>query len=176
MKNLNCIKNAAVFVSCVFAVFLCTNLQADAAYYVSNCNSPCENPCAPSRTICEGNHCTTYCNASHVYNLSRNYTPGVTFSYSTPNVSFSISNEYIGYDVLKINRPPRPIVRYRYHTGHPAAYYTGRPAVHHVSHKPQRPIYDRPVVKPKPAVHNTGHRPQNSKPAHNIKPAPGPKR
>lgn len=154
MKILKKIRLCAFFTLTI--LFFGINMQADAAYYVSNCNSPCENPCTLSRTICEGSRCTTYCSTSCVYDASWNYTPGVTFSYSVPNVSFSISNEYVGLNVVKFN-------------GRPAVYYhkTNRPIVYHkpihVSHPVYRPGHIN-SIKPAPNKPNKPGRPNTHKP------------
>lgn len=77
-----------------FTIFLSTNSISYAAY----CNSPCPNPCTPSRTVCEGTNCTTYCNTASSVSYGTTYytSPAVSFSYSVPNVRFSISNEIYG--------------------------------------------------------------------------------
>lgn len=98
MKLKNCLtplQKTMLSLMGAIVVLFSTNLQSDAAY----CNSPCPNPCAASRTICEGTNCTTYCNttSSTRYTTSYYATPTVAFSYSTPNVSFSVSNEVYGY-------------------------------------------------------------------------------
>ncbi len=117
------------------------------------CNSPCPDPCAPSRTICEGTNCTTYCAKSPMYNTVYYTTPGVSFSYSTPNVSFSISNEVYGiYNYYSrpnftITNGFRPIYHYRPH--HPV--YKNPPKHNkrpHYVNKPQRKPASTPGKKP----------------------------
>ncbi len=108
----------------LFAIaFMLTGVSLKASAY---CNSPCPNPCSPSRTVCEGTNCTTSCSNTN-YSYS---TPGISFSYSTPNVSFSISNElYTNY------YRPSVIVR------------PGFRPVHYKNHKPHmKPIHKKPPV------------------------------
>lgn len=131
---------------CVLALFLTICSPSSAAY----CNSPCPNPCSPSRTVCEGASCTTYCGSTSIYNASYYTSPSVSFSYSTPNVSFSISNEVYG---LHNVYPRRLVVTNGF-----------RPVYHKTPSKRPPVVHHKP--KPKP-----GHKPAlNHKPSH--KPAP----
>ena len=138
---------------CACTLFLGTVLVSDAAY----CNSPCPNPCSPSRTVCEGLNCTTYCSPPR----SVHYTvPSASFSISTPNVSFSVSNEiytnsyngvyggaYWGYgrpNVIVTSRPIYNINHYR--PVHKPAYKPSHKPMHQPSYKPSQ----KPSSKPAP--------------------------
>lgn len=119
----------------VFALFLTLCNPSSAAY----CNSPCPNPCSPSRTVCEGSNCTTYCASNSIYNTSYYTSPGVSFSYSTPNVSFSISNEVYGVHNLYpkrivVSNAFRPVHHYK-----PAPRPNIKPAPNHKPPMPHKP-------------------------------------
>lgn len=136
-------------------IFTCTILAAvlffgaNSLSYAIECNSPCLNPCVPSRTVCEGANCTTYCGSSSVYGGTYYVSPGVSFSYSTPNVSFSITNEVYGLHNL-FHRPIKVINGFRpvYHR------YPAKPVI-----KPYHPEAKRPHSKPRPAVNKSHSKP-----------------
>ena len=122
----------------IFAIFIGLN-SPSFAY----CNSPCPNPCSPSRTVCEGRNCTTYCSttSSVSYDTAYYSSPALSLRYSTPNVSFSISNEVYGYSRpnIIVSNGFRPV----YHRVPP------KPA-HIIRHKPaQKPALNHKPVQPK---------------------------
>ncbi len=151
------ISKTALTVVCTFALMFGTALSSNAAV----CNSPCPDPCAPSQTVCEGTNCTTYCAKSTVYGTSNYTLPAVSFSYSTPNVSFSVSNEVYGiYNYYSrpnftITNGFRPI----YHRPPSRPVVVHKPAPKPVSH-----ITHKKPPKPAPDMHK--------RPAQNVKPAP----
>lgn len=129
-------------VLCALAVYASVCLSSNAAV----CNSPCPNPCSPSRTVCEGTNCTTYCGATSVYDAVYYTTPAVSFSYSTPNVSFSISNEvygihnYYSRPHFTVTNGFRPI----YHKVPPKKYHHAPKSVPGV----HKPVKVHNVIKP----------------------------
>lgn len=133
----------------VFGLIMAGNLPSNAVY----CNSPCPDPCASSRTVCEGTNCTTYCNVSNKTIYSANYytAPGVSFSYSTPNISFSISNEVYGFYNLG-PRPRRVVVTNGF-----------RPVYHHKN--PPKPVPNHHIKPNKPnkgPVHHSSKGPKRA--------------
>ncbi len=140
MKKINLAKKR--FFLCmlgIFAIFLSINIPSYAAY----CNSPCPNPCSPSRTVCEGANCTTYCNTRPSVSYSANYytSPAVAFSYATPGVRFSISNEVYGLHNyytrpnIIISNGFRPV----YHRAPVHSVHKAPPKHPHNAHKPLQP-------------------------------------
>lgn len=130
---------------CALMLFLGTVSTSDAAY----CNSPCPDPCAPSRTVCEGLNCTTYCDSS---NSVRYTIPSASFSISTPNVSFSVSNE------IYTNAYNGVYGGTYWGFSRPNIFVTSRP-IYNINH--YRPVH-KPVYKP---AHKPQYKPQN-KPGH----------
>ena len=138
----------------ILALFLSICTPSNAAY----CNSPCPNPCSPSRTICKGLNCTTYCDSTASVRYGSVYydSPAVSFSYSTPNVSFSISNEV--YGVHNYYSRPTFVVSNGF-----------RPVYHRYPLKPAPNFHKHPAPKPRPGVHNPSkpqHKVPAGKPAH----------
>ncbi len=123
----------------IFAIFFSVNSPSYAAF----CNSPCPNPCAPSRTVCEGTNCTTYCNSVPSARYSATYYtyPAVSFSYAAPNVRFSISNEVYGMH----NYYTRPNIIIS--NGFRPVYH--RVPVNHIKRPPKKPHHvNKPSRKP----------------------------
>lgn len=128
------------------------------------CNSPCPNPCSPSRTVCEGTNCTTYCGVNPSYSAAYYTQPAVSFSYSTPNVSFSISNEVYGI----YNYYSRP--NFTVTNGFRPIYHKVPPKKYHNAPKPAPGVHKHVQVHNivKPANKNAS---VNKKPTANQKPA-----
>lgn len=137
------------YIAGILTLFLTLCTKSYAAY----CNSPCPDPCSPSRTVCEGSNCTTYCNSSPTIRHNAVYytNPGVSFSYSTPNVSFSISNEV--YGVHNYYSRPNFVISSGF-----------RPVYHRYPLKPAPNFHKHPAPKPRPGVHNPS-RPPHKAPA-----------